>query len=115
LTGRFWSYTLIEKTNRPGDVPCGTAKEGIAMNPKTARIGDNVRMIIIALLIAAAMLLMLGAGGSSQIGRYQVNLGGGTNPVIVDTATGQWKLFDVNTGAVIQTGQWSTPQSSQSY
>jgi hypothetical protein len=77
------------------------------------RTGDTVRMIIVAIVIAAALLLMLGAGGSSQIGRYQVNLGGGANPVIVDTATGDWKMFDIETGMVKQSGHWQAAQSSQ--
>jgi hypothetical protein len=79
------------------------------MDTKNTMIGDKIRLVIVAILIAAALLLLLGAGGGSGIGRYQVNLGGGTNPVILDTTTGDWKMFDINTGMVKQAGKWSSP------
>jgi hypothetical protein len=31
----------------------------------------------------------------------------------VDTATGDWKMFDIETGMVKQSGHWQAAQSSQ--
>ena len=77
------------------------------------RTGDKIRLVIIALILAAALLLWMGAAGNSQVGRYQVNLGGGVNPVVLDTATGDWRMFDISTGQVKQRGHWAEQQGSQ--
>ncbi len=54
---------------------------------------EKIKVFLLGALTAVGLVLLTGAGGSSQIGRYQMS--GALNYVhIIDTATGQWKTYE---------------------
>ncbi len=70
------------------------------------RSADKLRIFILIALTAIILVLMLGAAGNSPGGRYQVTAGGGVNPIVLDTVTGEWKVFNVSDGSIQQSGHW---------
>ncbi len=54
---------------------------------------EKIKIFLLGALTAIGLVLLMGAGGSSQIGRYQMS--GALNYVhIIDTATGRWKTYE---------------------
>ncbi len=54
---------------------------------------EKVKVFLIGVLTAIGLVMLMGAGGSSQIGRYRMSAT--LNYVnIIDTATGEWKTYE---------------------
>ncbi len=54
---------------------------------------EKIKLILLGALTAIGLILLMGAGGSSQIGRYRMSAT--LNYVkVIDTATGEWKTYE---------------------
>ncbi len=54
---------------------------------------EKIKVFLLGLLTAIGLIMLMGAGGSSQIGRYRMSAT--LNYInVIDTATGEWKTYE---------------------
>ncbi len=57
---------------------------------------EKIKLVLLGALTAIGLMLLMGAGDSSQVGRYRMSAT--LNYVnVIDTATGEWKTYALST------------------